>query len=284
MKTRTMYLFAIALLAFVFSFTSNAQELGTTGLYRHTTNSGSGGAATPEEATDSVTVNGVMSYWVMPDQNISPSYNDPSDALGDLNSSFDWSATSGTPTLVDLTAGYAGANNSNYVSLEWGATGAKTVSVTEVANSGSCSAAAARTMGVLVIAAPTVYFGDDTGLEDVCATGTDGSLNPSVSDVGVSFTSEVAGARDMKLTYDLAGPAGFSAVSDHEVSIDEGAGSFTVAQTLTHYGTYTLTLKGATDRISVKSGITGGLGTGTVYTINIVPTPTTGEIYHVPNN
>ncbi|NJM15591.1 MAG: hypothetical protein HC896_09695 [Bacteroidales bacterium] len=231
---------------------------------------------------DSVTVGGASSYFVAPDAALNPSFIISSPALADLVSTFAWSETQGSGTIARNTSVYAaGAADVNWVEIDWATVGTGQVSVTESA--AGCASGTPVVIDVAVIAAPTVNYPAAGGSEDICATGTDGSLSPPVSDVDVNFTTGVAGNRNMRLTYDISGPAGFSAVTDHEVAIDEANNDFTLAQTLTHYGVYTVTLKGATDRIAVKSGVTGLVGANTTFTINVLRTPVTGTMYHIPN-
>ncbi|HEX3009034.1 MAG TPA: hypothetical protein VHO90_15630, partial [Bacteroidales bacterium] len=97
MKTRSTKTLLLIVAIVTFSVTGLlAQQLNTTGLYKHGTNSASLGAQVAAELTDSVTIGAAMDYFVMPDALVNPSYNAATSLTANLVSTFDWTATTGT--------------------------------------------------------------------------------------------------------------------------------------------------------------------------------------------
>ena len=242
----------------------------------------SSGATTASENIDSVAVGSTMNYFVMPDLDVNQDadgpydYNTNKDAL---TSTFDW-FTNPSLTITEI--------DPNYVSVDFpSATGDYTVNVSELSAGGCGSDTTA--IDVRVINVPEVGYTLAGGSEDFCETGVDGSLSVSPSALDVTINSDVIGNREIIISYQITSTStafnGGNPV-DGTVSVADGAGSFAITENLTHYGTYTIALTDITDRISRKpaTDVSGSLLANTTFTVNVTRTPSTGTIYHLPNN
>jgi hypothetical protein len=235
-------------------------------------------AGTPvaTEYIDSLTVGAAnVKYLVYPDSIISPTYNFSVSHTANLNSHFVWSLAPGVTSIDTTVAGYA----SNYALITFpGATGDHTLSVYEKANTGSCTASA-RSYTVRLIAAPTVTGTSFSAL--ACPTGV-----PPYSIAGptatLTMTSSVSGAKGVVVTYNLTGPAGFTALMAQTANLGNGNQINLTGATLNQPGTYTLRVLTITDRISQKAGVTTTVNTDYTFVLNRAPI--TGPIYHLPNN
>lgn len=278
MKTKCTFLIFMGLIAVI---TASAQTWPA-GMQAHGNNSS--GNPAPAEATDSVTVGGVLDYFVMPDTALNPGYDFATNPLTNLNSTFNWTGTTGASNIVYKQS--AGVDIPNYVTITWGnATGSFQVSVYEISAAG-CQDATPTTIPVEIIAAPTLTYPAAGGSESICGTGTDGSLNFSPSAITVNFTSSVSGNRQMQLVYTITSANHGVIASNVTASITEtgaGTGTFTLAAPLQYYDTYTVTLNTVSDRISRKSNVVANASGNTTFTVVITPTPNTGTIYHLPN-
>ena len=271
MKT-TMRLLTIAIVLMLVGMVSvNAQNevVMPGGLVIHGNNSSNLPVAS--ENTDSVAVGAVMQYWVAPDP-----------ALASPTNTYAWTIAA---AVGAQTAG--GVTNLATVTMAASA-GTGNIQVVESTAAG-CGSGTTTTIPVSILALPTVTYPAAAGTAAICGTGTNGSLTVTMpSPLNINWTSSVSGRRLLNLQYDLTGPAGFAAVTNSQVNITEtgaGTGTFVVSQTLTYYGTYTITLKSAADRIATKCNNmrnSGGI-TNATYTFVVNPPPTTGKIYHLPN-
>lgn len=271
----------ILLMSFIGAISASAQTWPA-GMQAHGNNSS--GIPTPLESVDSVTVGGVLDYFVMPDAALNPGYDFATDPLANLNSTFNWTGTTGASSIVYKQS--SGVDIPNYVTITWGnTTGNFVVSVYEVSAAG-CQDASPTTIPVTIIEAPTLTYPAAGGTESICATGADGSLSISPSPINVNFTSSVSGKRQMQLVYTITSNNHGVIASNVTADITEtgaGTGTFTIATPLQYYDTYTVTLNTVSDRISRKSNVVSNASGVTTYTVIITPTPNTGTIYHLPN-
>ncbi len=261
------------------SYQSMAQNVPTD-FQEHGKNSS--GATVASENIDSVVVGSTMNYFVMPDLDVNQDgdgpydYNTNKDAL---SSTFDW-FTNPSLTITEI--------EPNYVSVDFPtSTGDYTVNVSEL-SAGGCGSDT-TTIDVRVINAPEVGYTLAGGSEDFCETGVDGSLSVSPSAMNVTINSDVIGNQQIIISYQISSTnASFNGGNpvDGTVSVADGAVNFAISENLTHYGTYTITLTDITDRISRKpvTDVSGSLLTNTTFTVNVTRTPSTGTIYHLPNN
>lgn len=281
---RLLYFILISLITLHISGQNNYYDVNTERLYRHGYNSG---GVTASENIDSVTTTAVLRYFILPDATTNPSYDAENNPLtSTLSSSFAWNKanTSGTADgAIALVTGYAGYTN--YKQVTFSGTGTMTLSSLETSAAG-CASAAPTTINIEVIARPTIQFSSTSSA--VCRTQADGSVNYSLTGLPLSWTSSVAGKRQLKVNISIScSNAGFGgAQTFNNVLITEtGAGTATIdcPIALNYYGLYTITLTQVNDRIGVKSSINGTIGASNAYTFLISRTPVSGAMLHVPN-
>jgi hypothetical protein len=211
-----------------------------------------------------------MRYWVQPDA-----------SLANPANTYAWTIPAAVGTH---TAG--GVTNLATVTMAASA-GTGSIQVIESTSVG-CGSGTTTSIPVSVIALPTITYPAAGGTAGTCGSGVDGSLAISIPALNVNWTSSVSGARLLNLQYDITGPAGFTPATNTQVNITEtgaGTGTFIVTQPLTYYGSYTITLKSAADRIATKCNNmrnTNGI-TNATYTFIVNRPPTTGPIFHIPN-
>jgi hypothetical protein len=251
------------------------QQLPGTSLYKDSTN----GTAQPlvyqhtVEAKDSVTVGAVVDYFVMPDNLISPSYNPAVSFTSDLNSSFAWTIGGAGSSTVTKTGML-----SNYITATWTTTpGSYTLVAKETATTGTCPDNIGTTVNSVVIAKPTASFSPTTS-SAICST------NPAADTLKLPLVLTTSMSdNNIRITYTITGATTKAATP---LDLKESATSYTLpAGTFngSSYGVNTITITQVSDRISRKSGVTGTITTNT-YTFTINRTPSTGAIYHLPNN
>lgn len=252
-----------------------AQQLNTTGLYRHGTNSASAGVAVAPEATDSVTVGGKMDYFVMPDPLYNPLYDHTTSLTANLVSTFTWSTTPAGPGIATKT-GFG----QNYVTVTWpGTTNTYTLNVKE--NGGACADAAGRDITVKAINVPTANYSAATSTQ---CTATPATLSFTLP---LSLTTDINNGRmvvDLSVKYtNTLGVVTTTAYNNNNIQLPGGTLDLATVTGGLAYGKYEVTIVAVRDRISVKSNVTGTIGTTPTYTYNVIRLPKTGEIYHVPN-
>lgn len=240
----------------------------------------SSGATVATENIDSVTIGSTMNYFVMPDLDVNQDADGPYNYTTNkdaLTSTFNWF------TLPDLTVT---KQEENYVSVDFPSEGDYTLHVSELSVAGCANDT--TQIDVRVIGVPEVGYTVADGSEDFCVTGTDGSLSVAPSAMGIIINSDVAGNRDIIVSYRISSTNGSyngGSPKDVTVNIGDAESSFSLSEDLTHYGVYTVTLTNITDRISRKpaTDVNGSLLANTTFTVNITRAPTTGTIYHLPN-
>ena len=240
--------------------------------------SNSAGTVVATENTDSVTIGGVTRYYVVPDAGANPAYTGV--LTGTLASTFNWT-TSGSTGPTGTIAQVGAVTYGNYRQVTWaGPTGTINLNVVESSGAG-CASGTTTTVPVRVIAVPTVTGGAAPTAQ--CTT-TPGTLTFAVP---VTLTSDlvVAGvANRVRVNYTITNPDATTLTGATDVDLDKTATSFNVTLTgATQYGSYTVTLNTVSDRISRKSGVNGTISTATIALV-VNRVPTTGPIYHLPNN
>jgi hypothetical protein len=259
-------------------------------LYKHTTNSSNTTGPVAGEAVEFVTTGGILKYYVLPDAIANPSFVVTS-PLSNVVSTFTWNLTGATGTAAGTIAA-VGANPQNYKQVTWSGLGSINLNVVENSSLG-CASGDTVTTPVTIIKAPTAEFSADSAAAR-CISGTDGFLTQTLTAVPFLYASDVAATRNLKVTYNITcSNAGFLPVTGTvKNAIDGGAGTgtFDITQTLTHFGTYTITMTAINDRISTKSIVDGTLadinslgGTKSTYTLVVSRIPVTGPMYHIPN-
>lgn len=243
-------------------------------LYQHGRNSG---GVDPQENTDSVTVGGTTKYYVLPDATVNPGFDYNTDLFANIISTFNWTVT---PALASGGVQAIGTYPSNYKQITWTATGTGTITATEVAavSQGGCTGST-TSIDVEVITAPDV-----TGVTVSDITCHAGTIPYSLTCPNASLTisSAVNGNKGVVVNWSLTGPSGFTPVTNQTANLGNSTTLDLSAVTLTHPGTYTLTINWVTDRIATKSGLTQ-IADGTNTTFLVTAAPNTGPIYHIPN-
>jgi hypothetical protein len=252
------------------------------GMQAHGNNSS--GTPTATEATDSVTIGGTTEYFVMPDATLNAGYNYSVNPLTNLNSTFDWTGTTGQSTITYKKSGPT--DIPNYVQILWGnTTGLFQVSVAEQASAG-CADPSPTTIPVRLVVKPTLTYPAAGGTQSFCSTAADGSTNITPVPLAVNFTSGAGGNFAVKLKYTITSVshgAIATNVSADVTAATSTTGTFSLAAPLNFYDTYTITLTEVTDRISRKSNVINAPSGNLTYTVVVNRTPNTGTIYHVPN-
>jgi hypothetical protein len=267
--TALMALIAVSAMAQPTSLSVNSETL-----YQHGYTSA--GVVNPSENTDSVTIGSTTRYYVTPDATLNPLYTGV--LTGTLASTFAWSFTgagSGAGTRANV-PGFAAYGN--YQQINWTAIGTKSINAVETSSS-TCAGVAVVTP-VEVIAAPDVTSVTVPALS--CPTGAIpySTVCPNATLV---ISSSVNGNKGVSVNYSLTcSNAGFTAVNNVNAVLGNGTTLNLSTITLTHPGTYTLTINTVTDRIAAKSGLLA-IADGTSTTFVLLPTPVTGPMYHVPN-
>ena len=293
MKKTVLHKLALVIACIVITMTSvmaqNPITPEATAFYKHTTNSIDPVGPVAGEAVDFVTTGSVMKYYVLPDATANPGFVAP---FTNLVSTFTWTTNTPTGTAVGAIAIVVAANHENYKQVTWSGLGNINLNVVEN-SAGGCVSGTSTTTAVTIIKAPTAEFSAASAVSR-CISGTDGSLTQNLTAVPFLYASDVTATRNLKVTYDITcSNAGFTAVTGTAVNaVDGGAGSgtFDISQTLTHFGTYTITMTAVNDRISTKSAVNGAPadvnaagGTQSTYTLIISRTPITGPMYHISN-
>jgi hypothetical protein len=243
-------------------------------LYRHGYNSS--GVLDATENTDSVTVGGTTKYYVLPDAVVNPSFNYATDLFANVISTFNWSVT---PALASggVVAVPAHSSAPHYKQITWTATGSGTVSAQEVSTV-SC-AGSTTTINVLVISAPDVTAVSVPNTS--CFSGTI-PYTLTCPNAMLTISSAVNGNKGIVVNWSLTGPTGFTSILNQTANLGNSSTLDLSGVTLTHPGTYTLTINTVTDRIATKSGLTA-IADGTNTTFVVTVAPNTGPIYHLPN-
>lgn len=245
-------------------------------LYQHGRNAG---GTDPQENTDSVTVDGTTKYYVLPDTIVNPSFDYTSDLFANVISSFAWVVSPGiSSTGAQPVTGYATAPH--YRQITWDNTGTGTIQVTETADAsqGGC-VGSTLTTNIEVISKPDV-----TGISvsnTTCHTGTV-PYNITCPDATLIISCAVRGNKGVVVNYSLTGPTGFTHVNNQTAPLGNSNTLDLSGITLTHPGTYILTINWITDRIATKSGL-NQIADGTFTTFIVTAAPNTGPIYHLPN-
>ncbi|MCX7986694.1 MAG: hypothetical protein N2662_07130 [Bacteroidales bacterium] len=245
-------------------------------LYQHGRNSG---GVDPQENVDSVTVGGTTKYYVLPDAIVNPGFNYTTDLFANVISTFNWNVTPAIASGgVQNITGYATAPH--YKQITWSATGSGTIQVTEVAHAsqGGCTGST-TSINVQVIAAPDV-----TAVSVPNSTCYSGTIPYSLTcpNATLTISSAVNGNKGVVVNWSLTGPSGFTPILNQTANLGNSTTLNLSAVTLTHPGTYTLTINTVTDRIATKSGLTA-IADGTSTTFVVTAAPNTGPIYHIPN-
>jgi hypothetical protein len=279
MKTKVHLLTVVILSGIGFSLTAQTFPAG---MQAHGNNSS--GVPSANETVDSVTIGGTLDYFVMPDPALNPGYNYSVNPLTNLTSTFDWTGTTGQSSVTYKKSGPT--DIPNYVQIVWGnVAGLFQISVAEQAAAG-CADPTPTTVPVRLIGLPTLTYPVAGGNQAYCSTAADGSTNITVTPLTVNFTSSVSGNKLIQLRYTITSTSHGTVATNVLTSVTATSattGTFSIASPLNFYDSYTITLTEVTDRIARKSNVVGAPSGNLTYTVNVNRTPSTGTIYHVPN-
>lgn len=261
--TMQMIVFALATMSLAIAQPTNLKPHGDNSL----------GATVESEDIDSVTVGSTMRYFVMPDALANPGY-DFSTNPGALVSTFDW-WTDNTATVTDNTA-------ENDVNIQWTATGSDVINVTELG--ASCNGLDTTTINVKVINKPEAGFNHATYADDICTT----DPGEVIYNFPVSLSTDV-NTGNIRVHLTVLNSTTSTTIFDGDLDLSDSDTQVTVGDgtngTFDNYGAITVTMTSVSDRISRKSSVDGTLTSGAdVFTYTIVRPPSTGTIYHLPNN
>jgi hypothetical protein len=302
MKTIMRLLTIMASIMVLGIISVNAQVTIPAGtLYQQGTNSGGPAAS---ENPDLITTGTQVPYLVVPDPILNPTWAPGADATNTtgITSTFLWTIPAGISATVPGTGHYITIN------VNGAATTLGTINVKEQSGA-SCPDATGTNINVRIVAQPTataIAASDGSApLTSICQSGTNGSLNvpfpvytvTKTTDAAIPGLANVRVKATLVFTPALGAPAPL--FTDKILNVD-AAGVISSADitaagggTLTDFdswGTYDLTITQISDKISRKDmGVAGGYfningGTGYTATYSVLKTPTTGIIYHLPNN
>lgn len=276
-------------------------------LYRQGTNSGNTTGPVASEDPDLVTTGTRVPYLVVPDATLNPTWTPGTDATNTtgINSTFSWTV----PAAISTTFTPA-ASTGHYIVID--VDGAASATIRQIGvqeQSGAACDGSTRNINVRVVAQPTVSaiaVSDGTApVTSICIDGTNGSLNVPFPTYTVTKTSDAAipGNATIRVRASLVftnfTTGTSSNIFTNQILNVDASGNISNADittasgnTLTDYdswGTYALTVTAVSDKISRKDinaadgyfAINGG--TGYTATYSVLKTPTTGEIYHLPN-
>ena len=262
-------------------------EDGGKDYYRHGYNSTGGGNTLQNpgrEERDSLTVEAVMKYFVLPNPKVSPNYryDTPTNLtdFSEVNSTFAWSLK--TSPLGNITTG----DGTPLITVTWGATpGDDELSVVETPNAGSgaCGDGEPTTIPVVLIPKPTIEFVPKNSLysDTDCKDETTVQAGIEVEFV-MNFTTS---SSQIQVDYTIH-KDGEVSPSVTETGIPIVDGKLTIE--FDDYGSYEITITKVTDRISRKSSVDGEIATGVSqankFTFVMQRPIQTGPIYRLPNN
>lgn len=272
------------------------------------------------EPTMYQTVGTNFKVYVTPDPVYSPSYNH--DAQTGINPNSYWVFTiTGGLTLVNP-GDISSAVNQNNIEVTASTVGAQTITATEQYGASGCVSSTTISQTVNVVAAPTAQIStadpsnrctDAAGLgADAVTIAITEDVPASLANYAFAVTESVDNWDDINGTnpVNVSSNASFvdntvaSKVAATEDSQPNYTYSFNTSNLAIQNGkvtVYTYTLVKATDApgtaadgivstVSHKSDYIGGtvqtyaFGAKTTYQAIVAPTPTTGPIYHIPNN
>jgi hypothetical protein len=261
MKTRNGLITVVLMLGSAFSVFAQNEVSMPASFVQHGNKSGNVAPVPPAlESIDSVTVGAAMRYWVQPDASV---------ASGSNVYTWTIAAALGSQTAGGVT---------NLATVTFGATPATgTISVIESTSAG-CNAGASTIINVATIAKPTGTFASASS--SVCASNV---ATVALSNLATTLTSAISGGA-IRVTYTITDPSNATG-TDQTVLLSAASSSFTLpAGTFNAYGVWKIKITQIDDRISIKSNVAGTVGAISEYQFTISKTPTTGPVFHLPNN
>jgi hypothetical protein len=288
---KTVIVFFALVLFSAKTIAQNPLRVESSDLYQHTTNSSNVVGPVAGELTDTVTTGSSMRYYIIPSP-LNTLYTLTAGGVlsGSLASTFIWSLSGITGTAngsidsVKTPTNYE--NFTNYKVVTWTGIGTINLNVREQSAAG-CLSSNTTTTPVAIIAIPSVQFSSTS--DNICFSGSDGSLGYNLTGLPVNWTSSVSGLRYLTVDYTIScSNAGFGGMqsfsNDTVIETGAGSGTFDISSLqLDYYGVYTITITNVHDRISSKCNINGSLVVPLVYSFSLNPLPVSGPFYHRPN-
>ncbi|MGE0078418.1 MAG: hypothetical protein AB7S48_11205 [Bacteroidales bacterium] len=266
------------------------------------------------------TVNTNFRLYVKPDLVYSPTYDAATN--GNVNTGSYWMfVISGGLTAVNP-ASLATAVNQNWVELTAATVGAQTVTAAEQWGAAGCADGTPESLNVNVVAAPIAQISTaDPAVRctDAVGLGADAVTIAITEDVPATLANYAFAVTETVVNWDDISGTNPTAVSNNATFVNNTIGakaaatevaqpSYTISFNTSNLAiqnakvtVYTYTLVKATDApgaaangivstVSHKSNYLAGVvstypfDTKTTYQVIVAPTPTTGPIYHIPNN
>ena len=286
--------------------------LGSKKLYEHGHNQDhEGSLKDSREARDSVMVGSEMYYFVMPDKYFNKAYYDGGNYADThlTKSKFEWVVDAPSyATAITPQNPNTATNTSPYVKIEWGTTrGNADIKIVEKPQIAVCDGAE-TVIPVTVISKPVIKFVTQTGagvdpdelIKCVPLADQGGTISVNVEYPILVLTESSQVKIDYKIEFtnlegtpSAVGPPVLDfPITVKSSSVDvNGITNITgaLSLTMTDYGSYKITITKITDRIARKCNTEGEIATGDIddldeFTYIVVPQPSAGKTYHVPNN
>jgi hypothetical protein len=264
-------------------------------LYEHGYNKDN--LSTPDasrENTDTVMVNSVMNYFVMPLEVYNTAYFQQNNynATNLTASEFLWSVTNGNSFAAQSPNA---TNTSPWIKATWSALGAATLTVKEAPQGlpGTCDSEPTQ-IPVFVIPKPTIGFnqvGSPLGYEAFDCYDETAVLTASYNfafNVTTSSSEVLIDYTIRKKDLATGSVVSTTPVTNASITLTPVSGNTYIATlplNFNDYGDYEITIDKITDRIARKCDLTGDINNGeNVFTYSVLPQPRTNPIYHIPNN
>jgi len=215
---------------------------------------------------DSATIGATLPYFIYPDVNFNPAFDD-ADPLNatKLASTFTWPSAAGY--TVSTVTGYAGIYN--YRNITWNTLGSYAMTVNETSNATYGGCTGSTTFNVAVINKPTAGFTNAAVL--LCPGSTAVNLPLTVT----TDVNNVEKQLQFNITCDKAGTN--VVLTLDATNYAKGTGSIVPQATVAALseGIYTFTLNKVNDRISRKCSLNGTVVANTTYKVYVTsPKPT----------
>jgi hypothetical protein len=270
---------------------------GTT-LYEKGYNVASPSAVVGTETPDLVTIGTKVPYLVIPDATLNPTWSAGTDATNTtgINSTWTWTI----PAAVSSTAPTTG----HYITIDVTGTAGSTGNIDVAEQSGSSCPGSTQSIGLRVVAQPAataLAVSDGAApLTSICQSGTNGSLGVAIPSFTLTKSTDAAIPSDptirvkATLVFTPFGGTATTVFSNAVLNVDNATGNISTADiqaaasitTFDSWGTYALTVNQISDKISRKdlNAAGGYFAINYTATYSVLKTPTTGPIYHLPNN
>lgn len=219
------------------------------------------------ESIDTVMTGATLPYYVYPDADFNPAFDNTS-PLSNIESSFGWSAAvSGQYSVAAV-----GTYPTNYKNITWNTAGTYTITVTETSAAAYGGCSGDYSFSVVVAAKPTAVFTSTATL--ACPqSGTYTIALPIINTSGIASATEKHVQYSITMVY--AGGTTPAPTMGTVPMVTTGATSVSVDLNNLPEGRYVFTLTAVSDRISRKCSVAGVLGAQVTYTLYVTsPKPT----------